>query len=176
MTFCVLKTKQNGLSCQKWLRHSWTQPILTANFWTPFNRFVQNRETVPSDPADVTLERQTNAIFGVAFVLLSGTRAACFPRIDADATDVYRFPWTGDRTRVEFELSQEITTFLKFSRKWRSPWFWCLTNFDHQPKGSVTLVWIVFQNENSNKISTLIKWHLANLVLRNGFYTIVFEI
>lgn len=82
-----------------------------SKFLNPFNRFVQNRETVPSDPADVTLERQTNAIFGVAFVLLSGTRAACFPRIDADATDVYRFPWTRDRTRVEFELSQEITTF-----------------------------------------------------------------
>lgn len=91
-----------------------------ASFNSKFLNPIQSIYPEPGDHSinpDVTLERQTNAIFGVAFVLLSGTRAACFPRIDADATDVYRFPWTRDRARVEFELSQEITKVLKFSRK-----------------------------------------------------------
>lgn len=61
---------------------------------------------------DVTYESQTNAIFGVAFVLLSGTRAACFPRNDAGATDVYRFPRGRART---CGLENKVEKLIEFS-------------------------------------------------------------
>lgn len=108
VTFCdesktkVVWTVKNG--CVQVGRRFFGSMKFRRHFFTP----IQFKSIYPKS-GDRSLNpsiqmwrsrRQTNAIFGVGFVLLSGTRAACFPRIDAGATDVYRFTRGRARTRV----------------------------------------------------------------------------
>lgn len=169
---CVENKTNNGLSCQKWLRHSHTQPILTANFWIPFNRSIQNRETIPSIQMWRSRGKQMLYLGWHLFYYLEHARhvfLGSMPtrRMFIDSrgraiVHVWSLSWVKKLPR--FENSVESDAPLGFG----------VSQILTQGESHFRLD--CFLEENSNKISTLIKWHLANLVLRNGFYTIVFEI
>lgn len=158
VTFCEIKAKQ-----RVWTVKNCCDLVGRSQFWQ-FEIFKPVQSICPRTgrpfPVNPSIQmwrsrRQTNAIFGVGSFcfIIWNTRSMvfpwCFPRIDAGATDVYRFPRVDARTRVEFELWKiKSKNWLNFrfetSIECRSPWFCWHKIFDSKTKGKVTLFWVYF--------------------------------